>query len=1052
MKKRILSIILIILAISLQGIGLNAQKLEYIPRATTPPIIDGMYESLWDSARYSTIEAYYGGTIDDSLDFSARWKAMWDTTNIYFFTEVTDDTLFNYGSGAVKFWIHDCVEIFFDLLNDKDGVETGTSDKDDNYQYRFIWNLDDEPIFENPPTEGIENVSYSRIDGENTLGYNMEVKIPWATFIGVHTFGDVIVGRSVGLEFKIADLDADSVPDAVWWPDAELCWNNDTRDGLKVSSNFGTIVLVNDLLPDGTPPAAIDDLAGIPKGSSKALLNWTSTGDDGKEGLATGYEIRFNTDSISDANWDVSSLADTVPIPLISGTGQFILLTDLPKGTNVYFAIKTIDESWNYAPLSNVIKVRTFDPDLVAPSQITDLTIDSLNAFSVYLSWTAPGDDGTTGTAVGYEIRYNTVNINESNWNASNVFLNTLMPTEFGAAESLILDMLAPESTYYFAIRAYDEEPNTGLISNVVSATTLEFIPSSQPKMDEFIGTNAFIDDPLDKMLVAGFIREYHPWNWDEGGIWMNEGNEEYIGYPNNQNAWSPSYAGGCYVDGVWGTGCFDYDAYYKKLFSAGITVCPAVMDNVTWLPGTGSDKPLDEEGLDPEDAHSYKAHADHIFQYAARYGSAEVHDSLLKLAPNQERVSGLGVLRYLENWNEPDRDWAGRASYFSPEELAAMCSADYDGHEGSMGETFGVKNADPNMKLSLGGLVNIDVDYVKAMSDWFDENRSDGVFAADVINVHHYTNHLSPEADGLRERLMAMTDYRDRYHPDVEVWITEFGWDTGDLETSYSAPRIGSLTREEVQAMWLVRSYLIISSTGVDKAAMFMLRDVQNNGSQAFNTCGLVNQKNDWTPKPSWYSTYTLKNVLTRMHFTGIHSTGHPDVWAYKYTNDSGDTTAIAIWAPTSDGTLVKSYNLSLPAGTKSASKVEIEQGSVQGIGTEMTVSRNTVTLDVVEEPVFIVTTTNTTGINDRQFSENEIHIYPNPAADIIRIGSKRKISGNYTIYIRDISGKVVLERSGSDLQANHQLNISSLSEGIYFVEMDEGNLRSMAKFIIYK
>jgi hypothetical protein len=390
----------------------------------------------------------------------------------------------------------------------------------------------------------------------------MEVKIPWATFIGVHTFGDVIVGRSVGLEFKIADLDADSVPDAVWWPDAELCWNNDTRDGLKVSSNFGTIVLVNDLLPDGTPPAAIDDLAGIPKGSSKALLNWTSTGDDGKEGLATGYEIRFNTDSISDANWDVSSLADTVPIPLISGTGQFILLTDLPKGTNVYFAIKTIDESWNYAPLSNVIKVRTFDPDLVAPSQITDLTIDSLNAFSVYLSWTAPGDDGTTGTAVGYEIRYNTVNINESNWNASNVFLNTLMPTEFGAAESLILDMLAPESTYYFAIRAYDEEPNTGLISNVVSATTLEFIPSSQPKMDEFIGTNAFIDDPLDKMLVAGFIREYHPWNWDEGGIWMNEGNEEYIGYPNNQNAWSPSYAGGCYVDGVWGTGWFDYDAY----------------------------------------------------------------------------------------------------------------------------------------------------------------------------------------------------------------------------------------------------------------------------------------------------------------------------------------------------------------------------------------------------------------------------------------------------------------------------------------------------------
>ncbi len=1040
------------LAISLQAfVTLDAQKLEYIPRATTRPAIDGMYESLWDSAAYSTIEAYYGGSIVDSLDLSARWKAMWDTENIYFFVEVTDDTLYNYGKGAVKFWIHDCVEIFFDLLNDKDEVETGTSDKDDNYQYRFIWNLDDEPIFENPPVEGIENISFSRMAGEQVLGYNIEVMIPWSTLIGVHAFGDVIVGRSVGLEFKVADLDAASVPDAVWWPDAELLWNNDTRDGLKVSSNFGTIVLVNDLLHDDTPPAAILDLAGIPKGSSKALLNWTSTGDDGDEGLATGYEIRYNTDSITDANWDASSTADTLPLPLISGTAQSILLTDLPKGTDIYFSIKTIDEAGNYSPISNVIRVRTFDPDLIAPSKVTDLAIDSLISFAVYLSWTAPGDDGSTGTALGYDIRYNTVSIDESNWDLSSVYMNTIMPAVFGSKESFAVDMLTPDKKYYFAIKAYDEEPNYAAISNVVMATTPEFIPASQPKMDEFIGTNAFIDDPLDKMQVAGFIREYHPWNWDEGGIWMNEGNEEYIGYPDNQNAWSPSYAGGCYVDGVWGTGCFDYDAYYKKLDSAGITVCPSIMDNVAWLPGTGSDKPLDEEGLDPEDAHSYHAHADHMFQYTARYGGVEIHDSLLKLAPNQERVSGLGVLRYLENWNEPDRDWAGRGSYFSPEELAAMCSADYDGHEGSMGNTFGVKNADPEMKLSLGGLVNIDVEYVRAMSDWFEENRSDGVFAADVINVHHYTNHLSPEADGLRERLMAMTDYRDRYHPDVEVWITEFGWDTGDLETLYSAPRIASLTREEVQAMWLVRSYLIISSTGVDKAAMFMLRDVQNNGSQAFNTCGLVNQKNDWTPKPSWYSTYTLKNVLKGKHFNGIHSTGHPDVWAYKYTNDTGDSTAIAIWAPTSNGTVVDDYNLRLPAGTQSATRVDIEQGSIHGSHTDLTVSRNTITMDIGEEPVFIVTTTNTTGIKDSRFSDNAIMVYPNPATDKIRIGSRNTINGPYTIHIRDISGKIVLELSGRDLLADLELSVSSISEGIYFVQLNGIGQRMMAKFIKY-
>ena len=34
--------------------------------------------------------------------------------------------------------------------------------------------------------------------------------------------------------------------------------------------------------------------------------------------------------------------------------------------------------------------------------------------------------------------------------------------------------------------------------------------------MDQFVGTNAFIDDPLDKLAVpVGFVREYHSWQWD---------------------------------------------------------------------------------------------------------------------------------------------------------------------------------------------------------------------------------------------------------------------------------------------------------------------------------------------------------------------------------------------------------------------------------------------------------------------------------------------------------------------------------------------------------
>jgi hypothetical protein len=52
--------------------------------------------------------------------------------------------------------------------------------------------------------------------------------------------------------------------------------------------------------------------------------------------------------------------------------------------------------------------------------------------------------------------------------------------------------------------------------------------------MDELIGTNAFIDDPLDKMQAVNFIREFHNWSWDTGKT----------AFPNNALAFNPSFRG----------------------------------------------------------------------------------------------------------------------------------------------------------------------------------------------------------------------------------------------------------------------------------------------------------------------------------------------------------------------------------------------------------------------------------------------------------------------------------------------------------------------------
>jgi hypothetical protein len=35
--------------------------------------------------------------------------------------------------------------------------------------------------------------------------------------------------------------------------------------------------------------------------------------------------------------------------------------------------------------------------------------------------------------------------------------------------------------------------------------------------MGQFIGINSFVTEPLARQNVAGSIREYHDWQWDEG-------------------------------------------------------------------------------------------------------------------------------------------------------------------------------------------------------------------------------------------------------------------------------------------------------------------------------------------------------------------------------------------------------------------------------------------------------------------------------------------------------------------------------------------------------
>ncbi|MBK8870454.1 MAG: hypothetical protein IPN19_05280 [Elusimicrobia bacterium] len=129
--------------------------------------------------------------------------------------------------------------------------------------------------------------------------------------------------------------------------------------------------------------------------------------------------------------------------------------------------------------------------DDTAPSARTDFTAVASTATSgqVNLTWTAPGDDGTSGTLSGnYRIQYATYTATWSTSttpsNATTVTVATASVTP-NAAESKSITGLSQQATYYFVLWSQD---NAGLWSGI-SNTTSTFVDLTAPSSSTLTGT-----------------------------------------------------------------------------------------------------------------------------------------------------------------------------------------------------------------------------------------------------------------------------------------------------------------------------------------------------------------------------------------------------------------------------------------------------------------------------------------------------------------------------------------------------------------------------------
>ena len=219
---------------------------------------------------------------------------------------------------------------------------------------------------------------------------------------------------------------------------------------------------------DGTPPPNVTSFTASPS-KNQISLTWNNPGGIDWQGV----KIIRKTGSYPTSITDGTQVYDS--------NGTSYIDPGLTNGTSYYYSAFSRDTVLNYSTPGSGSQAYATPYDNVIPAQINNLAASNLtNATAlktVVLTWAAVGDDGNTGTAASYDIRYSTAVIIAGNWASATQV--TGEPTPMAAGQSETFNVVFPvpttsgNTTYYWAIKATDAAGNPSPLSNIPFVTTL---------------------------------------------------------------------------------------------------------------------------------------------------------------------------------------------------------------------------------------------------------------------------------------------------------------------------------------------------------------------------------------------------------------------------------------------------------------------------------------------------------------------------------------------------------------------------------------------------
>ncbi len=227
-----------------------------------------------------------------------------------------------------------------------------------------------------------------------------------------------------------------------------------------------------------------------------------------------------------------------------------------------------------------------------------------------------------------------------------------------------------------------------------------------------------------------------------------------------------------------------------------------------------------------------------------------------------------------------------------------------------------------------------------------------------DIVNVHCYAEvegwptwkRSFPEDPATRfiENVGHVLRWRDQHAPKKEVWVTEFGFDA----TMKPAPATGDFAKwqgstEEQQAVWSVRSFLLLARLGVDRAHLYFFNDKDE--PHVHGSSGITR---NFEPKPAFHALAWLQRSLGDYRFARADRE-EEECHAYEFIHGTDPAKrAWVVWRASGESRTVRLFND--PQRVLRAERMPLVAGDAEKVEAKQEIE-GYVAVEASERPVII-------------------------------------------------------------------------------------------------